>query len=667
MKRFLILSILVLNCYALTFAQNKSTEYAWESTKSTVSIPDSMLNNDAVCIYSLQEIRYRRGGLTYFVNKTRIKILTQKGLDKYAVFSVLKPSYTTLNNLDARAIKSDGRIVDFNSNDIKVIDLKFNKDQGVKIQRLSVPGVEVGDEIEFVYIYQFDGIMEDQDIFLHNEIPTLNSTFKQILDKEYVIEHRLYNKMPSPFYTKRETDVEYVWVLNNIQGTSDNEYGILQESLPFIRYSVFYNPSNNLHAKEFLTLINKTWSVMYEYYSRIIKNDAFESMYRGKSLEGFLIKEREKKPNQTIDQKLFFLSSILNDSLTITEFDPKEPSRPAMYYLTNKKMDTRVVYTFIDTYLRLNNIRYFVAFSRNRYEGNLDINFATPKTVTEVFYVIMNENKELHYLYPPTPDAKYYIDELPNSIAGTQAILITDLGGFKSDRLNVTTMNIPYNEYNTNIWSRKINIKVNLKNNELKNDIISQHTLVGDMSTTLRNNIINIGFSNDSLNKLKEFSEINFSHNIDTIYTENMDKIFPYNFTYKYKATVDNLVQKIDQNSYSIMLDKIISHHILPTNDQTRMLNYYCPFAYSDINKIYLVFDTEIEIINNDLSKNNVTENPISNYNFQIRKMDKNVIMIESKLDLLKIKLSPEEYKNLHQTNEKIKQTSQSRILIKTL
>ncbi len=659
--------ILVLTSYLCSFAQKKSTEYTWDNEQKTVSIPDSIMDNDAVCIYNLQEIRYRRGGLTYFINKTRIKILTKRGLDKYAVFSVLRPDYTTLTNLDARAIKKDGKIVDFNSEDIKVIDLKFNKNRGIKIQRLSVPGVEVGDEIEFVYIFQFDGILEDQDIFLHKEIPTLNSTFKQILDKEYIIEHRLYNKMPSPYFTKRETDAEYVWVLNNLQGTSDNEYGILQESLPYIRYSVFYNPSNNLHTKEFLSLINKKWSVMYDYYSRIIKNDAFESMYRGKSLEGFLIKEKEKNPNQTIDQKLFYLSSILNDSLTITEFDPKEPSRPAMYYLTNKKMDTRVVYTFIDTYLRLNNIRYFVAFSRNRYEGNLDINFATPKTVTEIFYVIMNENKELHYLYPPSPYAKYYIDELPNSISGTQAILITDLGGFKSDRLNITTMNIPYNEYNTNIWSRKINIKFNLKNNELKNDVISQHTLVGDMSTNLRNNILNIGYSGDSINRLKEFSEINSSHNIDTIYTENLSKIFPYNFTYKYKATVDNLIQRIDQNNYSISLDKIISHHTLPTNEQDRFLDYYCPYAYSDVNKIYLVFDSEVEIINNDLSKNNVQESPISNYNFQIRKMDKNVIMIESKVDLLKIKLSPKEYQELNQTNEKIKQTSQSRILIKTL
>ena len=667
MKKIYIICFLLLTSCVIVYAQKKTTEYSWENTKSTTYITDSLLNNDAVCIYNLQEIRYRRGGLTYFINKTRIKILTPRGLDRYSSFSVLKPNYTIVNTLDARAIKNDGRIVDFNSEDIKVIDIKFKKNQGIKIQKLSVPGVEIGDEIEFIYIFQFDGILEDEDIFLHAEIPTINSTFKQILDKEYVIEHRLYNKMPSPLLTKRETESEYVWVLNNIQGTSDNDYGILQESLPFIRYSVFYNPTKNVNAREFLALKNKVWAVMYDYYSLLIKNDVFESMYRGKSLEGFLIKQNAKYPNQTIDQKILFLSSILNDSLTITEFDPQSPSRPAMYYLINKTMDTRVIYRFIDSYLRLNNIKYFVAFSRNRYEGNLDINFATPKTVTEIFYVIMNENKELHYLYPPSPNSKYYIDELPNSIAGTQAILITDLGGFKSDRLNITTMSIPYNEINTNIWSKKINIKLNLKNNETNSDLTSQHTLVGDMSTNLRNNIINIGYSKDSLNRFKELSKINSSHTIDTIYTEKFNKIYPYNFTYTYKANVYNLIQKIENNTYSIAIDKIISHYTLPTFEQHRILDYYCPFAYTDVTKIYLVFDSEIEVINNDLSTNMAMNNPVANYSIQVRKMDKNILMIESKLDLIKIKLNPAEYNELHKVNERVKKTSQSRILIKTI
>lgn len=657
--------LIVMLCIGAVFAQKKSTEYAWEATKPTTSIPDSLLESDAVCIYKLQEIRYRRGGLSYFVNKIRIKILTKRGLDNYASYSVFRPDYTTLNTLDARTIKSNGKIVDFNTSDIKRIELKKNKKSSLRIQRLSVPGVEVGDEIEFIYVFQYDGIMEDQDIFLHTEIPTMVSTFKQVLDNMYDIDFRTYNNMPNPYYEKKETESTYQWILNNIEGTNDNEYGILQESLPFIRYSVIYNM--NANTKDFLKNVNKNWSVMYTYYSAIIKNDVFENTYWGKSLEGYINKHNEKNPNLSVDQKIYYLSSILNDSLKITDFDPKSPSRPAMYYLINKTMDTRMVLKFIDSYLKLNNIRYFVAFSRNRYEGNIDINFARPKTVSEIFYVIMNENKDLHYLYPPSHTTKYYIDELPNSIAGTQAILITDLGGFKSDRLNITTMNIPYNETNTNIWSKKTNLKISLKEDNIKNEFITQYTLIGDVSTNLRNNIINLGNSRDSIVQLKDLLELNSAHNIDTIFTESLEKIYPYNYSYKFKGEINDIVQKIDNNNYSILIDKLINHYTLNTTEQKRILNFYCPFAYSDVNKIYITFDSDIDLINSDFNKFSITTSPIANYTIEVRKLNKNVIMIESKLDLLKIKLSPAEYVDLHKANDALLKTSQSRILIKTI
>lgn len=231
---FLLLSVL------LGYGQKKSTEYNWENTKLTTSIPDSMLTEDAVCIYNLQEIRNRSGRLSYFVYKTRIKILTQQGLEQFASFAVRRPNYSIINTIDARTIKSDGSIVDFNSSDIKVLDLKYNKNTSIKLQLLSAPGVEVGDEIEFVYIYQYDNIVENEDIFLHREIPVMSSIYKHTLDNVYAVDYRLYNKMPSPILDKKETESTYYWELKNLPGTSDNENGIMQESIPFIRYSVLY-------------------------------------------------------------------------------------------------------------------------------------------------------------------------------------------------------------------------------------------------------------------------------------------------------------------------------------------------------------------------------------------------------------------------------------------
>jgi hypothetical protein len=50
-----------------------------------------------------------------------------------------------------------------------------------------------------------------------------------------------------------------------------------------------------------------------------------------------------------------------------------------------------------------------------------------------------------------------------------------------------------------------------------------------------------------------------------------------------------------------------------------------------------------------------------------VKNVNDKIILIESKLDLRKEKLKPEEFKILHKTNENINKTSQARILFKTI
>lgn len=644
------------------FSQKDTQEYDWEKTSQTLNIPDSLLKEDAICIYKLQEIRNRSNTniFTILIQKVRIKILTKRGLDLYSTYSVYRPPYSRINKLDARSIKSTGQIIDFKSEDVKSLEVKTSKNNTTRnFLKLSVPGVEVGDEVEFVYVIEFDGIMEDQDIILHSEIPTLKSIFKHVSDNYYQIDYRTYNKMPPPNVDKQKAQTIYYWELNNIIGTKNNEFGILQESLPYIRYNII---SLFKYDKAFMDALKTNWGVLSNMYSRMIRNDVFESTYRGVSLEGTLNKYNATHPNQTVDQKIYYLSTILNDSLKITEFDPNSASRPAMYYLKSKTMDTRTVYKFIDTYLKLNNINYFVAFSRNRYEGYLDITFAAPKTLTDIFYVIINEDKELHYLYPPTETNKFYIDELPHEISGTDAVLLMDRNG----KPDISMMKIPSNDISTNLWSKKTYINVYFQKDKNEHDVLSKQTLMGDFSTNIRNEIIKTKEENEPIKEFKELLEINDKQIIDSFQIENLEKVYPYNFNYSYTAKISDLLQKLDGNNYAIQLDKILNHHLLKTSDEERILNYYCPFPYSDVERVFLKFDKEIELIDNNMLQVN-TNNKTANYTLRISKIDKNVVMIESKLNMNQLKLTPAEYVELHKTNTIIQNVDMSRIMIRTL
>jgi Domain of Unknown Function with PDB structure (DUF3857) len=676
MKKLLLSLILLVSTYIHGQCQNQSKalnlDYDWEPTKRTQFIPDSMLREDAVCIYNLIEIRNLRSNdvirnRSIVVNKKRIKILTQKGLDQYSNFSMNYPSFGNLKHMDARTIKNDGSIVDFKASDLKIIYARQDKSIKRSIQLLSIPGVEIGDEIEFVYYVQSFGITEYKDVFLHEQIPVLTSVFRHVFDDGIFPDYKLYNGMPDPTINKQFNQSTYYWELKNLQGTNDNEYGIRHETLPFIRYSILIFNHHNSELIEFYRKANRSWKPMYDAYSYMTENEAFEKMYWGHSLEGLILKQNKKYPNQTIDQKIYFLNSILNDSLTITEYNDKSSARPAMFYLNNKKMDERTVYKFIDTYLKLNHIKYFIAFGRNRYEGNLDISFPTTKTITDIFYVIVNEKGELHYLYPPKVNKKFYVDELPTSISGSNAILIIDTGKFKTSEIAVSTMSIPYNDVNTNIWSKKTVVNINLNSTFQSNELKSQHTLMGDFSTDYRDSILNLNNERNAKQEFKNILDLNSNYKLDTFYTENLKKIFPYNYSFKYEGHIENMIQNLDSGYYSIRLNDLLHHYYLNTKEQKRTLDFYCPYAYSDISKIYLKFDKEIDVVNGEIFNSNKYQSDISNYEVHINKVDKNVLLIESKLTVSKIKATPSEYSELHQTNEAAKKAGQSRILIKTL
>ncbi|MEL6867992.1 MAG: DUF3857 domain-containing protein, partial [Bacteroidota bacterium] len=138
-------------------------DYKWDKkVKPTPAISAEFKEADAVMIYNFEQRQ------TYFqdqgfycrnIIKRRIKIQTQLGLERYARIILPKKRDMRMSILDARTIKKDGSIVDLDAkNDIKVIELTSDDDlfDRSRYKVFSVPGVEVGDEIEVVCIHEGD-------------------------------------------------------------------------------------------------------------------------------------------------------------------------------------------------------------------------------------------------------------------------------------------------------------------------------------------------------------------------------------------------------------------------------------------------------------------------------------------------------------------------------
>jgi hypothetical protein len=296
-------------------------------------------------------------------------------------------------------------------------------------------------------------------------------------------------------------------------------------------------------------------------------------------------------------------------------------------------------------------------------EGKMDIAFASGNMITDVFYASQDTAGNVRFIYPSNTSKKYHLDELPYRILGTEAIMVSRKTN-NSLKTDVNKIKIPGYEANVNTRTTMVNIKVNLAGGE--STFKSKNTFNGSFSHRYRNYVLNALEEDDKNKSLAENFDINEAYKIDTFSVDKNEHVFPYGFGFNYQGKVTIGMQKIDNTTYSIPLIGLVDHFKLRTNDNNRILNYHCPFKYIDTYKVYLQFDKSVELLENNLEELWVF-NAIGNYMVSVKNVNDKIILIESKLDLRKEKLKPEEFKILHKTNENINKTSQARILFKTI
>lgn len=671
MKSLFINIITILLAIQSGYAQLKVKEHVWQAASPTTSIPDSLKEYDAVMVHKQHDIKNNldlSAGKIYNIEsfRNRIKIYTQSGLEDYSVYSIFKRKYSTITKLDARTIKQDGRVIDLTSSEIKILEIKDDADRdGYENIRVSIPGVEIGDEIEIIYSLENEGFITGRDVHLYTDIPTLKSVFSYTTDNAVITDFRMYNDLPDPVIKRAMNDAVFTWTLTDLSGLGDQYSSDFTESLPFLRFAVRKVIVNGrpLEGLAKWGILNNDWSEIYDNYANIYTNVNFSDLYKGTSFSGYMKKFRAENAKLTTDQLVEKLVNYINDSLEIVSTSDEFTSKSAMYYINTKKIDEKNIHNLIKNYLSENNIKFHIVFARDRTEGKMDIAFASGNMITDVFYASQDSAGNLRFIYPSNTSKKYHLDELPFRILGTEAIMVSRKTN-NSLKTDVNKIKIPSYEAVVNTRNTMINIKVNLAGG--KSTYKSKNTFAGSFSNIYRNYVMNSLEEDDKNKTLKEYFDIVDGYEVDTFSIDKNEQVYPFGFGFNYQGNVTIGMQKIDNNTYSIPLVGLIDHFKLRTTDNNRILSYHCPFRYIDTYKVYLQFDKSIELLENNLEDFWIF-NSIGNFMISINKVNDKVILIESKLDLRKEKLSPEEYVSLFKTNENINKSTQARILFKTM
>ena len=237
--------LLVIFCLEIS-AQTDSTSFDFGTPDEMSEIPDSLLNEDAVIV--LREIdlaNTRDFSLRYYkaIHK-RIKILTQYGLDDYAQLTFKKYNNQELTRLKVRCIKPD-RIIEIDSTDIFTETHSHSEFMSYDLIKLAVPGVEIGDEIEYIVIFKNKRQPEWGKIYFHDEYPVMESKVNLIFADPGMRRHIMaYNNVPKPI---NDSIIGQTFKLLGLRGIKTQDYAIQQNELPYIYFvpTVYYMNYND--------------------------------------------------------------------------------------------------------------------------------------------------------------------------------------------------------------------------------------------------------------------------------------------------------------------------------------------------------------------------------------------------------------------------------------
>jgi hypothetical protein len=210
-------------------AQRDFKNFKWANQRNNLThLAYSIIEGkDAIMLFNYYTIRpeidnrFRNWANTIVTIHRRIKILNQSGLDHYSNIRIFKSPNHSITFVDAFTIKRDGKIVDL---DAKEIELNIFKDPSLKdnsqnVLNFSIPGVEVGDEIEIeieiIFQFKYEYLISSRDVFFNSYLPIINSVVTLDIPEGIGFKMLAYNDLDKAEVIKGGHHTTYQWRIKN--------------------------------------------------------------------------------------------------------------------------------------------------------------------------------------------------------------------------------------------------------------------------------------------------------------------------------------------------------------------------------------------------------------------------------------------------------------------
>jgi len=281
-------------------------------------------------------------------------------------------------------------------------------------------------------------------------------------------------------------------------------------------------------------------------------------------------------------------------------------------------------------------------------------------------------DSELTFIYPHEVLKKYYLNEIPSYLNGTELFIVKkdnqnnpkrkfELTNISNDSL-LLIKKVLVNKNGNNIYHRLRAIGVDLKSDETKyNSIIN---FSGYSSTDYRHLYINL-LKNKEHNKLfsDEIQKGRDLFKVDSIYFKSENIKYPFKYSVGITGKLNKFFNYINDSTIIISVDEILNNNKIEFDQQYRKLNIVLPYAFSDIQDLIIDFNKPIYIINKDLL-NKKFDNSIGSYKFETKILGDKELRLTSTYTIKKDLIEKKSFRYLNEINEAANEMSNTRIII---
>ncbi len=634
-------SILLFFCWfpALLFAQ-KQDDYKW---KTALEAPHEVLaeyvDSKAVVLEQtmVRECYFRYSKFQFKeTRKRRLKIQDAAVLEQCRKIRFPYQDNLSISRIAARVLKSSGELIHFSPNDIRPLPFgeEASSSSGLLEQIYSLPGLEVGDILEWVVIREGRQVDPGGNVFFHAEFPVIQSTFTLALSLDIEVLFQAYNDLPKIETTFHLDKKRLSWTARDLPAIRDERGAIPALTLPYLAYNLeLYKlyPDNAFPSN--MTWLDLLESIYYKDLSLKNRKPNWMAAWYAKRLEG--------KEESSILEQLKCLHDWSNQQLKFQSVANTEINRSLSYFLEQQQVNYLILLKLYKDMLERMGVDFYLGVAKNRYDGALDLKFPAHTQVQELFYLFLDENDEPHFLFPKTKDAVYDLDRVPFELEGTEAFLYKP-----DDAEHLGKLRLPYSQPSSNQIRRNINVLVNTEEKQLT--FYSKLLYKGGFGPIHRAHYQKW----DDAGRLFALMahEVKQKQGGELLKSELVLKDETLNnsdFYLNYQWTTKQPISLVEEGVFRIKIKDWLVHVLPERMEKDRKLDYFPLFTSVDAYTYTLDFDQPISLLNEAEDCAKSVKTPSGEWHFSLQQVSPKRIVLESKFALLSNQIAVEHLENL--------------------